>query len=93
MTRNLQSFGLVDLIVCRGWSPEQTRLRKWVGPVWAGWSGPVAPDDSHGWVGLWPAWLGRGGVGRQAEGSSVLEGSPGVSRPWLLEISEVCWRR
>jgi integrase len=59
-----------------------------VGPVRAGWSGPVAPDDSHGWVGWWPAWFGRGGVGRPPEGWSALEGSPVVSRPWLWEISD-----
>ena len=42
---------LVDLIVVRVRRPEQNRLRKWVGPVETRRSGPVAPYDSHAWVG------------------------------------------
>jgi hypothetical protein len=69
---------LVDLIVVGVRLPEQTRLRKWVGPVETRWSGPVAPDDSHAWVGWWPCLGGRGGVGMTAR--VEFERARGLSR-------------
>jgi hypothetical protein len=68
---------LVDLIVVGVRLPEQTRLRKWVGPVEIRWSGPVAPYDSHARVGWWPVCGCRGGVG--TDGQFEFERARGLS--------------
>ena len=69
---------LVDLIVVGVRLPEQTRLRKWVGPVEIRWSGPVAPYDSHAGVGWWPCLGCRGGVGMDSQ--IEFERARGLSR-------------
>ena len=68
----------VDLIVVRVGLAEQTRLRKWVGPVEIRWSQPVAPSDSHARVGWWPSCGFRGGVGTDSQ--IEFERAQGLSR-------------
>src|SRR5215472_16825557 len=76
---------LVDLIVVGVCLPEQTRLRKWVGPVEIRWSGSVAPYDSHARVGWWPCLGCRGGVG--VDSQVELERARGLSRFKHTEVT------